>query len=210
MKRAPLLTLVAIAVLSLATTTQSRAQFKKYKSEGNGTIIVEKPEANQPALLKIKGNSGSRHFTVTSFDADNNIIDLLVTSNEPYSGIVAIDLPTSQQAAKVKIVATGAWSVDVYPISAAPTVSTASPRTDAGDSVLLIEGEPTDAMINGNPTSGFFAVTAFDKDGKYLGLLANSLKPYSGVTPLPRGARLLKIAAVDEWKISLLWLPKSY
>ncbi len=195
--------LLAVIIVAFLAPQSSTAQFKEYSGSGDDILLVEKPDSDLPALLVIRGNSSSGFFSVSSYDENQEQIDLLVNTTNPYSGIVPVDLPVGTNTKMLEITATGSWVVNVYSIGSAPKVSSGSPKSDEGDNLLWIEGEASLASISGNSASSHFAVEAFDGNGNYSKLLVNTTDPYSGKVMLPKGTLLLKISAVGSWSVSL-------
>ncbi len=194
---------LVIFLMGIVSVTPSIAQFKTYKGTGDDILIVEKPEEGMPALLVIKGNSASSHFSITSFDASRDMLDLLVNTTEFYSGIVAVDLPVGTETTMLEVTATGSWSVEVYSIGASPKISKIKPKSDSGDNVLWIEGDASIAIITGNSKASHFAVEAYDSNGRYSDLLVNTTERYSGKVLIPKNTLLLKITATGSWSIEL-------
>lgn len=195
---------IFLIVLGISLSSQStKAQFKEYRGIGDDILIIEKPDEDLPTLLVINGNKGSSHFSITSYDAARNYVDLLVNTSEPYTGIVAIDLPVGTNTKMLEISATGSWAVNVYSIGAAPKISTDSPKSDSGDNILWIEGDASIATISGNSDSSHFSVVAYDGAGNYGDLLVNTSDAYRGKVMIPKGTLLLQINATGNWTINL-------
>ncbi|HBZ39566.1 MAG TPA: hypothetical protein DF712_19755 [Balneola sp.] len=202
MKQSFLLFLFLTICISFTSET-AEAQFKEYTGSGDDILVIEKPDEDMPALLVINGNRGSNHFSVTSFDASRDRIDLLVNTTEPYSGIVAVDLPVGTNTKMLEISASGSWAINVYPIGAAHKISTDNPKSDSGDNILWIEGDASIATISGNSNSSHFSVTAYDGSGRRNGLLVNTTDRYNGKVMIPKGTLLLQVTASGNWSVKL-------
>jgi hypothetical protein len=194
--------LVAVLV-ALSSTSPAKGQTKEYSGSGDDIVILEKPDEGLPALLVVSGNSQSRHFSITSYSSSRERIDLLINSTEPYSGIVAVDLPVGTETGILEITATGSWSIDVYHIGAAPKISVENPKSDSGDNVLWIEGDASIATITGNSSERHFSIKSYNGNGNYSDLLVNTTDRYSGKVLLPKHTLLLQISAVGSWSIEL-------
>lgn len=187
----------------LAAPLLVAAQHEEHTGSGDDVVRISKPEAGFPALLVIRGNGGSNYFGVTGFTVGRERTGSLVNTTQPYSGIVATDLPALTTTALLEISATGPWTIEVYSIGAAQKIDAPGSRQGEGDNVLWVVGEAVTATIRGNLESRYFGVTAYDSSGNRLGSLVNTTDPYNGKVLLPRGLLLLEIHAEGAWGIGL-------
>lgn len=80
----------------------------------------------------------------------------------------------------------------------------------SGDSVIDFDkpDTPMAAHIVGNPSSRYFSVTSYDKEGEYMALLVSTTEPYDGIRPLDfmpgELTSRFEIESVDDWTIEIL------
>lgn len=197
--------ILAVAVfVSLVFSSTVRAQaHATYSGTGDEVVEISKPDQDLPALLVVSGNRDSRHFAVTAREDSGNWAGVLINTTEPYAGIVPVDLPPRTNSALLEIKASGNWRIQLYSIGAAQRVKVPGTFEGKGDNVLWIEGKPTRAKFHGNSASRHFAVIAYDRRGKQLGVKVNTTDPYSGTVFIPNGTLLLKITAVGGWSVDI-------
>jgi hypothetical protein len=193
---------IVVGVLG-AVVRPVAAQEETYSGNGDDVIRIEKPSADRPALLVIQGNQQGRHFAVIGYTASRERTGVLVNTTDPYSGIVPLDLPPTENTALLEVSATGPWSIDVYPIGAAQQVEVPGSFDGEGDRVLWIDGEPSTADISGNRAGRHFAVIAYGRYGNGQGVLVNTTNSYDGTVLLPRDVLLLEVTGTGSWTIRL-------
>ncbi len=167
-----------------------------YTGTGDSVIKIEKPEEG-PVMLYIKGNDTERHFAVTGFDADDNRTTLFVNTTNQYEGIT---LDPGGTTDLLEIKGYGSWIVESRSIRSARIVESPGSISGTGDEVLLVEGDPTLATIEGNPDARHFAVLGYSPNRN---LMINTTDVYKGTVRVQRGTFVLEINAVGDWNISL-------
>lgn len=192
-----------LLVFSLVPVAPILAQHATYSGSGDDVVQLDKPNADQPALLTVQGNRQGRHFAVVAHTQNRTRIGALVNTTEPYSGVVAADLPPRQNTALLEISAVGSWTIEVYPIGAAQRISVPGSFNGSGDNVLWVDGNASQAVVNGNSAGRHFAVVAYDKYGNRQGAIVNTTSSYEGTVLMPQDALLLEISAVGSWSIRL-------
>jgi len=193
---------IVVGVLGAAVRPVA-AQEETYSGTGDDVVRIEKPSTDRPALLVIQGNQQARHFAVIGYTASRERTGVLVNTTDPYSGIVPLDLPPTENTALLEVSATGSWSIDVYPIGAAQQVEVPGSFDGEGDRVLWIDGEPSTADISGNRAGRHFAVFAYDRYGNRQEVLVNTTDSYDGTVLLPRDVLLLEVTGSGSWTIRL-------
>ncbi len=192
-----------ILIINFSLSAESNEFINTYEGSGDDYIQIEKAMDELPAAAMIFGNSAGRHFSITSYTASGDYIDLLVNTTDKYSGTVPIDLGITEKAKYLEINAVGTWSINIYPIPAIPQLTSTNAVSDTGDYLLWIEGDGSMLLINGNSSERHFSVIAYDIYGNYNGLLVNTTDRYSGRVRLPKDSLILQISAVGDWSIEL-------
>lgn len=175
------------------TTTTTVLEPIVYSGSGDDVVTVSKPA--QPMVAYIEGNASSRHFAVTSYDADGQSIELLVNTTDVYKGLVPIDLG-STQTTKLEIKATGKWKVEFRPLSTIESVSAPGEISGSGASVFLLEDGCSTAKITGNKAERHFAMILYGS--LFPDLLVNTTDVYSG-TVMVDGGGIVEVKAVGPW-----------
>lgn len=169
---------------------------------GSGDSVIDIDKGDEPALAHITGNSASRHFAVISYGVNGEQIDLLANTTDPFDGIRPIDFMPNEHTSRLEITATGEWSIEVYPLVGAHTLSVPGVFEGAGDDVLVLTGGTPDlAAITGNADGRHFAVLGY---GNGQDLLVNTTDPYyEGTVILDRNTMVLEVNAEGAWSISV-------
>ena len=174
---------------------------------GKGDSIKKFDNVGAPAIAHITGNSGSRHFSVTSFGPNEEYFDLLVNTTEIYDGIVLLDSDTVE----FEISATGSWEIEIRPLVTARSVGVndnieitdySGKISGRNDEVIIVVSnqDSTLVSIKGNSGERHFAVTGYgDSDWD---LMVNTTDAYEGTVRLPKGNFVvLEINAVGNWEM---------
>ena len=169
-----------------------------FTGSGDSIVDVEKPE--EPAIVHIVGNAGGRFFAVSNLDSNNESIDLLVNTTEPYDGIRPLDFLEDEQTVRFEVQATGEWTIEILPLTEARIVSVPGTIEGTGDDVVIVVGDGDTADISGNASGRFFAVIAYSNRAN---LLVNVTDPYEGRVIMPANTSLLEIVARDDWSITI-------
>lgn len=165
--------------------------FSALAKSGRGDAVVKLPAGVQGAIL-VATYKGSSNFAIHSLDSGNQSIDLLVNEIGRYSGTTMIEAE-GDDVAKLKIEASGAWSIAVKPVAQAPVWK--SSNTGKGDGVFLYEQGAADwAVVHSGKSN--FAVKA---EGNGDGLLINEIGAYKGVVPVSEGPAVIVVTADGSW-----------
>src|SRR5258706_181235 len=84
------------------------------------------------AIIHSTGNKGSRLFGVTGYNADNEQVDSLVLSTDPYDGIRPLDFRDGQKTTRLEVKATGDWAIEILPLEAAQSFEVPGSFTGTG------------------------------------------------------------------------------
>lgn len=165
--------------------------------EGSGDDIVDL--AVKPArLAHITGNAASRFFAVVPYSGSKRGSSL-VNTTDAYDGIVPLDFLKDEKTDSFEVSATGAWRIEILPLSAAR--STSDKITGTGDEVVRITGTHSTARIIGNAASRYFGVRPYG--GSSTISMVNTTDAYDGRVRIPSGTTYLEVKAEGEWQISL-------
>lgn len=167
---------------------------------GDAIVDVELPE-NFIGLAHITGNAASRHFAVSNLDANNDQIDLLVNTTDPYDGIRPIDFRSDEHTVRFEVSASGEWTIEVIPLGLIRRVDVPGTVTGMGDDVIALIGDPDTAIVVGNADGHHFAITGYG--GQQIDLLVNTTDPYNGTVLLDPDTLILEIKAEGEWTIEI-------
>jgi hypothetical protein len=153
-----------------------------------------------PAILHIT-YSGGGNFIVSTLDAGgiNTGLIINITGSSRYDGTVPLDFTAGAATMKLRIKASGAWTVEVFPLVREYLhVLTLPGRYEGmGDDVIYFDGEPASGTFNA-PPGGLFAVFAYaDRRVE----LINTNKPYSGQVEFPPGTILIVVNSAFEWTL---------
>jgi hypothetical protein len=168
------------------------------KTSGRGDRVVKMAAQDEPTFARITGK-GRSNFAVVSY-AGSEYGDLLVNEIGAYSGTVYIAAGIN----RLKVSASGSWTIEVRPISSAPHWTGLVPLTGTGDRVVLLTDGASGIATVKNKGRSNFAVIAYSTDGEYLDLLVNEIGSYSGQVLLPDADPMVLTfhAAGGTWSMS--------
>jgi len=173
--------------------------------EGSGDSVIELPVAAY-GFLHIVGNSSSNYFGVEAFDAQNNSVDLLVNTTDPYDGRLMLNL-VGEEIARLQISASNTWIVEYIPFAAYDHINQGKgiiPLIGKGDDVWVFQStiRPKIITIKGNSASRYFGVEVYGlKDSD---LAVNTTDPYSGIYLYPASLGdllFIVITAEGDWNV---------
>jgi hypothetical protein len=168
---------------------------------GTGDSIVDIDKPSGPMLVHIVGNTSSRYFGVISYDINNERIDLLVNTTEPYDGIRPLDFLDDQWTARFEVSARGEWTIEVLPLSHIRYVEVPGIIEGNGDDVFLLAGGTPDlAIIKGNEEGRYFGVIGWYPSRD---LLVNTTDPYEGTVMLDQDTVIIEVIATGAWQIEI-------
>jgi hypothetical protein len=161
--------------------------------------VVKLSGVSGPVLLHIKGNAGGgSNFAVWSNGTSK---DLLVNTVESYDGIRPLNLEDGAETTSLEINASGKWSIEVLPLTAARVVDGPATITGKGDDVIHSLGAPSTLKIRGNNGGvSNFAVWAYTSEGR--DLLVNTVDPYDGRVAVDGELAALVVEGEGAWSIT--------
>ncbi|KAA3644517.1 MAG: hypothetical protein DWQ07_13940 [Chloroflexi bacterium] len=171
---------------------------------GSGDMIIDLPFDTGPAIIHVVGNAAGRHFAVESYDENNDQVNLLVNTTDPYDGVRPFDLLDRENSTRLVVTAVGEWTIEIQDLLTAPLYFEL-PVTivGSGDSVVILHPDlsPDVATITGNAESRHFAVVSYSSSGT--DLLVNTTDEYSGIVLLDTDTFIIEIDAIGEWRIEI-------
>ncbi len=177
---------------------------KVYEGRGDSILDVENPFG--AAVIHITGNDAGSYFGVKNYDADNNQIDLLVNTTDPYDGYRPLDWLDAETTVRLGIEAVGNWRIEISPLALLEVNVPPKTVTGSGDSVIFFccGGTPDTVKISGNSCGSYFGVVGW---GASRELFVNETDPYEGISLVPNdlpgdnGGVLFEIQAECDWSI---------
>ncbi|MGH8824823.1 MAG: vWA domain-containing protein [Jiangellaceae bacterium] len=162
---------------------------------GSGDAKVDLiKNAPGPAVVHVTGNLACRYFGVRTLGTEH----FLVLTLDSYDGVRSLDRD-GRESTGFDVRATGAWEIEVLPLSAVPTFNT-SFRGD-GDMVVRFTGDGSLAEITGNNEGRYFDVRAFGAHGT--DRLVTTTEAYSGSCQVSGGPQFFEIQAVGSWTVTV-------
>jgi hypothetical protein len=150
---------------------------------------------DQAAVLDISYSGGS-NFVVSSYDANNESIDLLINEIGAYQGRVPVNFFVGEEVAFLEITASGPWTVQAVMLSELE-LNVAS-VSGSGDDVVAMEVSSPTMEITHNGESNF-VVLAFTNSRD---LLVNEIGAYDGTVRSPTGTVVFQITADGDWTLA--------
>ncbi len=168
---------------------------------GTGDSIVDVEKSYDAAIVHITGNDASNYFGVTSYDANNEVLDLLVNTTDPYDGVRPMDFMANQVTARFEVQASGPWTIEVSPFASVEKLIIPGEISGKGDYVFAIAGgTPDTAVITGNADSYYFGVTGYST---WPDMLVNTTDPYDGTVLLDSDTFVIVVQAVGDWTVKI-------
>lgn len=179
------------------TFTDQFGAFAPVSKSGSGSSVITLP-AGAKAGIVTATYSGSANFVISTLDASNKDAgDLMVNTIGKYSGTTAFGLSSfGGDAAKLKIDASGPWTVNIQPIASAPTLTV--PAKATGDKVFIYSGQADSWAITNSGQSNFVVTFIGDTSD----LLVNEIGSYSGTVPVTGGPAIIVVESDGAWTIS--------
>lgn len=168
---------------------------------GSGDSVVDFENPFEVSIAHVTANAASRHFSIWSYDANGNQVDLLVNTTDPYEGIVLMDTEIDSFTTRFEVTATGVWIIVVDHLTAARELEVPGTIEGVGDDVVILRGGTPDlANVTGNEASRHFSIWGY---GSSADLLVNTTDPYEGTVILSGDTIVLEITAVGPWSIEV-------
>jgi hypothetical protein len=178
------------------TTTQPTTTTTAAPVEGSGDDFIEfSVPGNQAAVLDISYSGGS-NFVVSSYDANNESIDLLINEIGAYQGRVPVNFLVGEEVAFLEITASGPWTIQTVLLSELE-LNVAS-VSGSGDDVVAMEVSSPTMDITHHGESNFVVLAFTDSRD----LLVNEIGAYDGTVRSPTGTVVFQITADGDWTLA--------
>jgi hypothetical protein len=147
------------------------------------------------------------NFIVSTFNANGELINVLVNTIGGYSGVRPFNWADEEKAEQIQIQTYfgGNWTIIFSPIYSEDIHSLTVPGTykATGDDVVRILGNASTASFIVNQGEENFFVSAHENDGNTLEYLVNEIGPYRGTVMIPPGTSFLVVEASGEWQVDV-------
>jgi putative cell wall-binding protein len=175
--------------------------FPAESKSGNGDGFYNLPAGSRAGAVTVQ-SQGRSNIVVWAIDKDGVGQELLVNEVGPYAGTVGWNLSGSFPIVKLKITASGPWTISFTPVSSLPGIQSSS----AGDAVFLYDGGPASLNLYYPGTRSFSVREIWDAD--VIGLhwtktLVDTVGFYSNSVPLRAGYSIIAATADGPWAASV-------
>lgn len=178
------------------TTTQPTTTTTAAPVEGSGDDFFEFSVAGDQAAVLDITYSGDSNFAVSTYDVNNESIDLLVNEIGAYQGRVPVNFFMGEEVAFLEITASGPWTIQtILPSELEVNVGTAS---GARDDVVVVEVSSPTMEVTHNGDSNFVLQAFTDSRD----LLINEIGTYDGTVRSPTGTVIFEINADGDWTLA--------
>jgi hypothetical protein len=175
--------------------TKEWGTFATSKKAGRSAAVVALPKGAKAGMVKMTYH-GSSNFSVEVLDSSNQSTgDLLANTIGSYAGTSAFGLSDLGKPVKLKVSASGPWTISIAPISSAKSL----PKAGRGDGVYRYDGKATTWKIS-NKGDGNFTVDQVSDD-LIPNLAVNEIGNYKGDVPAVDGPSVVTVASDGTWTI---------
>lgn len=148
---------------------------------------------------------GSSYYGITSYDANNERVELLFNNAVPVHGIVPYNINRNDNADKLQVEAQGNWTLTIYDsrIFFYPEyVLSGNKRSGTYSDVFFIPTDTYSTVTLDYQSDRYLNMFAYTETGR--DLLYNDSDPsMSGTKLLPNGTFLITIEAEAPWSVTL-------
>lgn len=172
---------------------------------GTGDGVINLPEPLIHVFGRIN-NQGKGNFIVSTYDQQNEKLDLIVNEIGNYQGVKPLALEDDKIISTIEIKSEGDWSIEVFHITDIQKFTSCkigTSCTGVGSDVLLIDpyrSEIKNASF-ANAGKGNFIVESFGSHG--LDLIVNEIGNYFGQSIIPGQLVFLFIESDGDWTVKL-------
>lgn len=178
---------------------QEYGTFTPVSKQGSSDGVVDLPTDAKAGLVTAT-YAGESNFAIEELDSSNQKVGLLVNTIGAYTGTTAWGFgPASGKSARLKVTASGGWTIKLAPIGSAPLLG--KQNSGKGDAVCLWTGPKADWAIT-NKGEGNFVVTKHAKGLLGHDLLVNEIGNYDATQPVTAGPAVTTIESDGDWTIS--------
>jgi hypothetical protein len=190
--------IVGTTVLTAPTSASAVSVHKSVKGSGDRVVRVN---LNDVSLVQVR-HSGDSNFAVWAVNRAGRRTELLVNTIGDYAGTTVVTATKKRRVRALVITADGSWSLKTKPLRKARAWSRAVAE-GRGDSVLRVPVRKLAlrAVYRGG---GNFAIWAYNKSGRRIGLLVNEIGRYRGTTLMPAGTKYVSVTAESgrKWRLT--------
>lgn len=178
------------------TTTTTLPGWEAFTVEGSGDDVINfaVPDGD-PAVLEFSYSSGS-NFSVWSYTAGGERLDLLVNEVGAYRGARPVNLLAGEIVGELEITASGPWTIRVRQLLDSPTLS--SSLQGSGSEVVVYTATASRLQVTHQGSSNF-AVWAWSASGR--DLLVNEIGAYQGTVRIDPSTVIIEIEADGSWSL---------
>jgi hypothetical protein len=170
------------------------------KFTGTGSKVIDINKWPGVALAQASYDGGD-NFIVEQFDASNNNIGILFNGLYNYHGTKLLDEREGESTSRLQVKTTGAWTIEILPLTSAPVINAPGTLDGQDDAVLLVTGTPDLLKYKVGGDSNFI-VYAMDKTGANH-IAVNEIAPIEGSSILSPQTILLVVNGTGKWHIEL-------
>ena len=172
--------------------------FTALSQSGSGDTVIPLPSGFVAGVLTAK-YTGSDNFVINGLDTNNQSTgDLAVNTIGSYSGTTLLGISTfGSKDTSLQIQASGPWTINVAPISSAPSTV---PASGSGDAVFLYNGGASDWAFTNNGQGNFIVNQYAGSD--FPGIDINEIGAYSGKDPVDAGPSVVEVLSDGAWTIT--------
>jgi hypothetical protein len=185
------------------TPTDAAPQFDPIHLSGSGTDVVNLViPYGFLAILQIE-HEGSGNFTVRSYTASDDEIELLVNTIGAYQGVRAVN-KSDEEVAFLEVTASGGWTITTAPVTSADQFSVSGGASGRGDNILIdpYASPSAERVTLTHDGDGNFAIGVYSRS-ELLDLLVNEIGAFNGTVLAIPGGFLWDIAADGNWTIEI-------
>ena len=187
---------------SSGTAGGAAKKFTPKTFEGSGSEIVTLAlPAGLVAVATVEFD-GADGVTIATFDADETMIDMVVSSYGPYTGTVLLgrggDAETPYDVVTLDISGDGNWKVKVSAATTAPLFD--DEIEGESDAVYRYNGKDTELSVV-HEGEDAFVVRVYDKDGFLVERTVDEYGEIDDVYAMTAGAYIV-VTAMGPWSIS--------
>jgi hypothetical protein len=166
---------------------------------GMGSDVVDNPWVGF-GLLHIT-YTGRGNFAITSYDENNQYMDLLVNTIGSYEGTVPLDFEDGSQTARFQVEASGPWTIEIRPLEMIRIETIPGTFTGKSDDIIAFKGGKPDLLKANASGNSNFVIWSYSDNG--LDLVVNEIAPWSGTVMVDNTTAVIQISASGPWSIEV-------
>ena len=168
---------------------------------GSGDSVFYPQKWIGPAVVRITYD-GQGPLGVWTQNDNGEREDQLANSAGPYRGDSLIDFSGSQRILRFEVRTAGYWQIEVLPLSLARHAAVPAAIDGSGSEAIIFDGPYSPDLLQADApgVTGEFAIYAF---GSTRVPLVQTIGPYAGTVPFPRGTTALAVKATGPWHLEV-------